>query len=130
MSSTISFSAALLQPLMPFRATLGTQWDIICDGVAKAPDSALAAANLSRVLEYGSGSGTVLASPSLCQDLLFILGSSEHLTNVLLNQGYEWETAFLTDRQSQGKTVATHLAALRAQLPLDLPDDEFLRELR
>ena len=126
----MSFPVALLQPLVPFREILGTQWNTVCEGVAEAPDPALAAANLSRVLEYGSGSGTVLASPSLCQDLLFILGGSEHLTNVLLNQGHEWETAFLTDRQSQGKTVAAHLTALRAQLPLDLPDDEFLRGLR
>lgn len=126
----MSVPVALLQPLVPFREILGTQWDTVCEGVAKAPDPALATANLSRVLEYGSGSGTVLASPSLCQDLLFILGSSEHLTNVLLNQGHEWESAFLTDRQSQGKTGAAHLTALRAQLSLDLPDDEFLRRLR
>lgn len=126
----MSFPTALLPLLEPLRDTLGTQWHTVRDSIEKSPDPALAAANLSRVLEYGCGSGTVLASPVLCQDLLFILGSSEHLTNVLLNQGQEWETAFLTDRQSQGKTVAAHLTALRAQLPLDLPDDEFLRALR
>lgn len=126
----MSFPTALLPLLEPLRDTLGTQWHTVRDSIEKAPDPALAAANLSRVLEYGCGSGTVLASPVLCQDLLFILGSSEHLTNVLLNQGREWETAFLTDRQSQGKTVAAHLTALQAQLSLDLPDEEFLRGLR
>lgn len=130
MSSTLSLSAVLLQPLVPFRDTLGTRWESVCDGVANAPDPTLAAAHLSRLLEHGSGSGTVLASPALCQDLLFLLGSSEHLTNVLLKQGPEWETAFLADRQSPGQTVASHLVALRARLPLDLPDDEFLRGLR
>jgi [glutamine synthetase] adenylyltransferase / [glutamine synthetase]-adenylyl-L-tyrosine phosphorylase len=130
MSPTVSFPAAPLRPLVPFRETLGPQWDTVCRAVAEAPDPALAAANLSRVLEHGRGSGAVLASPPLCQDLLFVLGGSEHLTNVLLSQGQDWEAAFLADLQSRGKTVAAHLAALRAQLPLDLPDEEFLRGLR
>jgi [glutamine synthetase] adenylyltransferase / [glutamine synthetase]-adenylyl-L-tyrosine phosphorylase len=130
MSPTMSLPGALLSMLEPLRDTLGTWWDTVCTGIVEAPDPTLAAANVSRLLEHGCGSGTVFASPTLCQDLLFILGSSEHLTNVLLHQGTEWETAFLADRQSQKKTVAAHLTALRAQLPLDLPDDEFLRGLR
>lgn len=130
MSSATEFSSVILQPLVPFRETLGTLWETIGDGVAEAPDPALAAANLSRLLEQGSGSGTVLATPALCHDLLFVLGGSEHLTGVLLNQGRNWETAFLADRQSQGKSVDDHLSALRVLLPLDLPDEEFLRSLR
>jgi len=130
MSSATEFPSAILQPLVPFRETLGSLWDTIGDGVAEAPDPALAAANLSRLLEHRIGSETVLATPTLCHDLLFVLGGSEHLTGVLLNQGQNWETAFLADRQSQGKSVAGHLTALRGLLPLDLPDEEFLRGLR
>jgi glutamate-ammonia-ligase adenylyltransferase len=130
MSSATEFSPVILQPLVPFRAMLGTHWDTVCVGVREAPDPALAAANLSRVLEQGSGSGTVLTTPALLHDLLFVLGSSEHLTGVLLQQGQNWETAFLVDRQSQGKSVEAHLTALRGLLPLDLPEEEFLRSLR
>ncbi len=130
MPSTLSLPAALLSLLEPLRDTLGTWWDTVRTGIVAAPDPTLAAANVSRLLEHGCGSGTVFASPALCQDLLFVLGSSEHLTSVLLNQGLEWETTFLTDCHSCEKTVDAHLTALRAQLSLDRPDDEFLRGLR
>lgn len=130
MSSTPTLLAALSPLLEPLRDTLGTWWDTVCTGIVAAPDPTLAAANVSRLLEHGCGSGTVFALPALCQDLLFVLGSSEHLASVLFNQGEAWEAAFLADRQSSDKTVDAHLTALRAQLSLDLPDDEFLRGLR
>jgi glutamate-ammonia-ligase adenylyltransferase len=52
------------------------------------------------------------------------------LTTVLLNQEADWERAFLEDRRTSLKSVATHLAALRAQVPLELPEEDFLRGLR
>jgi glutamate-ammonia-ligase adenylyltransferase len=80
--------------------------------------------------EYGFGSGMVISNQELCRDLLFLLGSSQHLTTVLLRQGRQWEEVFLQDRQSSLKDVDTHLSALRAQLPVDLPEEDFLRGLR
>ena len=63
-------------------------------GVAWAPDPALAAVNLSRLLEQEVGTGEVFDSFNPCYDLLFILGASQHLTNVLLSQvltqGYQF----------------------------------------
>ena len=98
--------------------------------VTVAPDPALAAAHLSRLAEHGLGTGHVIGSPALCRALLFLLGSSQHLTTVLLSQGQGWEAAFLTDLQASLKSVDTHLAALYAQFPPDCPEDEFLRGLR
>jgi glutamate-ammonia-ligase adenylyltransferase len=130
MPATIPPSPTLLQPLLPLREVCGSSWETILAGIVSAPDPALAAAHLSRLTEYGFGSGAVVSNPELCQDLLFLLGSSQHLAFVLLSQGWEWEKIFLSDRQSSLKSVNAHLSALQAQLPVDLPDEDFLRGLR
>lgn len=130
MSAVTSLPSTILYPLLPLRNVLGTHWERVLVGVASAPDPALAAANLSRVAEHGLGQEEVLGSPALCQDLLFLLGASEHLAGVLLNQGQDWESAFLADHHSTVKGVETHLRALRAHLALDLPEADFLRGLR
>ena len=125
-----TLSPQILHPLLPHRAFLASHWERILAGVAAAPDPALAAANCSRLLEHGIGRAEVIGSPDLCHDLLFLLGASGHLTGVLLHQGGEWETAFLADQASGVKSVTDHLATLRAQLSVDLSDEEFLRGLR
>jgi glutamate-ammonia-ligase adenylyltransferase len=103
----------------------------VLSGLASTPDPELAAANFSRLLEAGGqGSRSVLASPELCGDLLFVLGSSMHLATVLCHQGARWEEVFLTDRRSALKSVETHLTVLRQQLPTELPEEDFLRGLR
>jgi len=130
MSTTISLSPIFLQPLLLLRETLGSRWETIRSGVASAPDPALAAVHLSRLAEHGLGSGAILDDPNLCRDLLFVLGASPHLTTVLLNQGTDWERVFLEARRTSRKSVAAHLSALHAQLPLELPEEDFLRGLR
>ena len=99
-------------------------------GVAQAPDPSLAAANLSRLLEHGFGTGVVLHSADLSRDLVFLLGASQHLTNVLLHQGQNWEAVFLADHSAAEKSTPTHLQACRAALPVNLAEDDFLRGLR
>src|SRR5713101_1875232 len=122
--------ASVLQPLLPLREVLGSHWETILTGVVSAPDPALAATNLSRLAEHGLGSGVVMNTPDLCRDLLFLLGSSQHLTTVLLNQEQGWEEAFLADRQSGVKSAEAQRSTLRLQLPLDLSEGDFLRGLR
>ena len=126
----IAVSPSPLQPLLPFREALGSHWETILAGVACVPDPVLAAAHLSRLAEHGFGSGAVIGNPDRCRDLLFLLGSSQHLTTVLLSQEQEWERAFLQDCWSSLKSVDEHLSALRGRLPLDLPEEDFLRGLR
>ncbi|HEV8713829.1 MAG TPA: bifunctional [glutamate--ammonia ligase]-adenylyl-L-tyrosine phosphorylase/[glutamate--ammonia-ligase] adenylyltransferase, partial [Candidatus Binatia bacterium] len=109
---------------------MASSWEMILTGVACAPDPALAAAHLSRLAEHGFGSGTVIGNAELCRDLLFVLGSSQHLTTVLLHQGRQWEEVFLQDRQSSLKGVDVHLSALRTQLLAHLPEEDFFRGLR
>ena len=129
-------SPDILSPLLPFRESLVSSlehsWEYIVAGVVQAPDPRLAAANLSRVLEqgFGSGTGAVLGAADLCQDLLFILGASPHLTTTLLNQGQNWESVFLSDRHAKEKSTPVHLEEIRRECPLDLPEDDFLRQLR
>src|SRR5713101_1553929 len=130
MSVITPFSPTLLQPLLPLREAFGTRWETILAGIASAPDPALATAHLSRLAEYGFGSGAAIGDPQLCHDLLFLLGSSQHLTTVLWSQGRDWEEAFLQDRQSLGKSVDAHLSLLRARLAGDLAEEDFLRDLR
>jgi len=126
----IPLSPTILQPLLPFRETLGTHWKTILAAISGTPDPALAVAHLSRLAEHGLGKGIVLGSPNLCQDLLFLLGASQYLTTVLLSQEHEWENVFLQNYQSSLKSVEEHLSALRAHLPGELGEEEFLRGLR
>jgi len=130
MPTPISLSPTVLQPLLPLRETLGSRWETIKAGVACVPDPGLAAAHLSRLAEQGLGSGAMLDDPHLCRDLLFVLGASPYLTTVLLNQGADWERVFLEDRRTSPKSVAAHLSALHAQVPLELPEEDFPRGLR
>ena len=130
MSTANLSSSSLLQPLLPLRETLSPYWDTITAGVAAAPDPELAAINLSRLVEYGIGSGTVFGDARQCADLLFVLGASQHLTTVLLRQAEQWEIAFLADYNTQGKSAAEHVATLRQQLPPQLSEDEFLQGFR
>lgn len=130
MSVVPNLSPTILHPLLPYRSVLETHWERILAGIAAAPDPSLAAVNLSRLLEHGVGRAEVIGSPELCADLLFLLGASEHLTGVLLHQGSRWEDAFLSDHASTIKSVADHLVSLRTRLPLELPDAEFLPDLR
>ncbi|MEW6297798.1 MAG: bifunctional [glutamate--ammonia ligase]-adenylyl-L-tyrosine phosphorylase/[glutamate--ammonia-ligase] adenylyltransferase [Thermodesulfobacteriota bacterium] len=130
MSGAISLSPQVLHLLAPLRAACASQWETVVAGVAAAPDPALAAVNLSRLAEHGFATGRVLSSPALLRDVLFLLGSSQHLATVLLNQGPAWEDVFLADLRSSVKSADDHLAALRAQVPPDIPEEEFLRGLR
>ncbi len=123
-------SSALLRPLLPWREQLASCWQHIVAGVGHAPDPSLAAVNLSRLLEYGSGTGAVLPSAALARDLLFLLGASQHLSNVLIQQEQDWEAAFLTARSAEEKSTATHLQACRPALRYDLPEADFLCGLR
>ncbi|MCS6925830.1 MAG: bifunctional [glutamate--ammonia ligase]-adenylyl-L-tyrosine phosphorylase/[glutamate--ammonia-ligase] adenylyltransferase, partial [Candidatus Binatia bacterium] len=123
-------SPQILQLLAPLREAYAPQWEAMIAGVCAAPDPALAAANLSRLAEHGFATGQVLNSPVLLRDLLFLLGASQHLASVLLQQGPAWESTFVTDVHASVKSVADHLAALQAQLPLDLAEEDFLRGLR
>ena len=126
-------SPEILQPLFPLRKNLTPAWNHIVAGIARAPDPALAAVNLSRLLEHEIGTGEVLDSFNPCCDLLFILGASPHLTNVLLSQGQDWEAAFLADRDAAEKTASVHLSSLRTTLTglaLDLSEDDFRAGLR
>ncbi len=126
----LPLASSVVQLMQPLREALGSAWDSVLAGLARAPDPALAAANLRRLLEEGTGSGVVLGSPELCADLLFVLGSSLHLASVLCLQGGQWEAAFLSDRRSSLKSVEAHLTDLHQQLPLELPEEDFLRGLR
>ncbi|MBI3796872.1 MAG: bifunctional [glutamate--ammonia ligase]-adenylyl-L-tyrosine phosphorylase/[glutamate--ammonia-ligase] adenylyltransferase [Deltaproteobacteria bacterium] len=130
MPISIPLSPTLLQPLLPLREAFAGAWETILASTAAAPDPALAAAHLSRLAEHGVGSGLVIRTPPLCRDLLFLLGSSQHLTTVLLSQGQRWEEAFLQDRQSSLKSVDSHLSRLQGQLSVELPEEDFLRGLR
>ncbi len=123
-------SPDILRPLLALREKLTPSWKHIVAGVAQAPDPSLAAANLSRILEHGFGTGVVLHCAELSRDLLFLLGASQHLTNVLVHQGQDWEAVFLADRSAEEKSTLTHLQACRAALPLDLAEDDFLHRLR
>lgn len=130
MSIHVALSPSTLQVLQPLRGQLGARWEAVLTGVALAPDPELAAASFSRLLEGGLGSGAVLDSPAWCNDLLFVLGSSQLLSGVLCRQGERWEEVFLADRTALRKPVAAHLSALHEHLSLALPEDEFMRELR
>ena len=126
-------SPDILQPLFPLHKNLTPAWNHIVTGVARAPDPALAAVNLSRLLEHEIGTGEVLDSFNPCCDNLFVLGASQHLTNVLLSQGQDWEAAFLADRDATEKTASVHLSSLRTTLTvlaLDLSKDDFRAGLR
>lgn len=130
MSIPLTLSPSVLQLMQSLRAPLGACWETALAALPFAPDPEVAVANLGRLLEEGVGSGSVLRSRELCSDLLFVLGSSMHLATVLCNQGAHWEEAFLADRASTLKSVEAHLTVLRQQLPLDLPEADFLRGLR
>ena len=67
----------------------------------------------------------MLQSVELSHDLLFLLGASQHLSNVLIQQEQDWETVFLTDRGAAKKSTAAHLQACRSSLLCDLPEDDF-----
>ena len=123
-------SSAILHPLLPHRALLETHWEDILAGIAAAPDPSLAAVNFSRLVEHGIGRAEVIGSPQLCRDLLFLLGASEHLTEVLLHQEAGWEDTFCADHASAIKSVTEYLEALRDRLAPDLPEEEFLCGLR
>ena len=123
-------SSDILRPLLPLRGQLTSCWHHIAAGVGEAPDPTLAAVNLSRLLEHGFGTGAVLQSADLSRDLLFLLGASQHLSNVLIQQEQDWEAAFLTDRGAAEKSTATHLEVCRPALSCDLPEGDFLRGLR
>ena len=123
-------SSDTLRPLLPLREGLTACWQHIVAGVGHAPDPSFAAVNLSRLLEYGSGTGAVLRSAELSRDLLFVLGASQHLSHVLIRQEQDWEAAFLADRGAAEKSTAAHLQACRSSLRCDLPEDDFLRGLR
>lgn len=131
MATQNPLSSSLSQPLRALREPLSPYWENITAGVAAAPEPELAAINLSRLVEYGTGSGTVLGDARQCADLLFILGASQHLTSILLRQAEQWEAAFLADCTEQAKkSAAEHISILRSQLPLYRSEDEFLRGLR
>ena len=100
MSIPLPLSSSVLQVVQPLRESLGSGWESVLAGLTVAPDPELAAANLRRLLEGGKGSGVVLAAADLCRDLLFVLGASQHLANVLCRQGDQWEDVFLADRCS------------------------------
>ena len=123
-------SPHVLRPLLSLRGQLTSAWEHIVVGVAQAPDPSLAAVNLSRLLEYGFGTGGVLHSADLSRDLLFLLGASQHLSTVLVHQGHDWEAVFLADHCAEEKSTPAHLRACRAALPYDLAEDDFLRGLR
>ena len=123
-------SSDILRPLLPWREQLTACWRHIVAGVAHAPDPSVAAVNLSRLLEHGLGTGAVLQSAQLSRDLLFLLGASQHLSTVLVQQEQDWEAVFLTDRGATEKSTATHLQACRPALPHALTEDDFLRGLR
>ena len=130
MSIALALSPSAVQVLQPFRDALGVSWDTLLAGITSAPDPELAAASCSRLLEGGNGTGVVLGDAALSQELLFILGSSQHLSTVLCQQGDRWEEVFLADRHAALKSVEAHLVALRRQLPHDLREEDFLRGLR
>jgi glutamate-ammonia-ligase adenylyltransferase len=130
MPRSISLSPTIASSLSPLREAFGSHWETIENEIAAAPDPAIAAAHLSRLAEHGLGTGQVLGSPTLCRALLFLLGSSQHLTTVLLSQGQAWESAFLADLQASVKSADAHLVALHTQFLLDCPEDAFLRGLR
>lgn len=125
-------SEDILRPLQERVASsdLGSTWRHITAGLALAPDPALAATNLSRVCEYGLGSGAVLRSAELCGDLLFVLGASQFLAGGLVACGAEWETAFLNDRAAAQKSASDHLADSLAALSGESAEPEFLLALR
>src|SRR5436190_12450305 len=130
MPAATPLSPSTLHLLLPLREVLASQWETVLAEVASAPDPALAAAHLSRLAEHGFGSGAVIGTPDLCRDLLCVLGSSQYLTTVLLSQEQAWEATFLADRQSSVKSADAHLASLRTQLSLDLPEENYPRDLR
>jgi glutamate-ammonia-ligase adenylyltransferase len=130
MPKSIALSSTIASSLSPLREAFGAHGETVENAIAAAPDPALAAAHLSRLAEHGLGTGQVIGSPTLCRALMFVLGSSQHLTTVLLSQGQAWEAAFLADLQASVKSVDAHLAALYAQFPLDCLEDACLSGLR
>ena len=134
MSSALSPTPVLpdkvIKPLFPLRSTLGEKWDVALHSLAQAPDPTLAAANLSRLLSHGMGEGKVLGSAQLLTDLLFVLGASQFLAAVLLGQESDWESAFLTSRQTEAKALEVHLSSLRSRLGENPTEEDFRRELR
>ena len=60
MSTPVSPVSEPLHILLPLRESLSAWWDAIAAGVAAAPDPGLAATNLSRLLDHGTGRGRVL----------------------------------------------------------------------
>jgi glutamate-ammonia-ligase adenylyltransferase len=112
------------------RRDLGDRWEVALHGITQAPEPALAAANLSRLLFYGMGQGEVLDSPQLLADLLFVLGASQFLSTVLLGQEADWERVFLASLQTGAKAAETHLSSLRTRLGEKTAEEDFLRELR
>jgi glutamate-ammonia-ligase adenylyltransferase len=119
-----------VQALLPLRESLSGWRDAIAAGIAAAPEPRLAAINLSRLLDHGTGDGAVLGHARRCADLLFVLGASQHLTTVLLRQAEDWEAVFVADCKAPGTSVAQHLATLRTRLLLDLAEEEFWHALR
>jgi glutamate-ammonia-ligase adenylyltransferase len=130
MSAAVSPSPQILQVLAPLREACASQWETIIASVVAAPNPVLAAVNLSRLAEHGFATGSVLNSPTHLRNLICLLGASQYLATVLLNQGTVWEEAFLADVHSSVKSVDEHLATLHLRLPPDIPEEEFLRGLR
>lgn len=133
--AAVDLPADARRPLLPLQerlaaAGLGPAWPVVTAGVARAPNPALAAANLSRVCEHGFGSHAALQSARTCTDLLFVLGASQFLANILVAHAADWERVFLGARDGGPKSAAEHLAAIRTALPGSLERDEFLLGLR
>lgn len=77
-----------------------------------SPSSALAEANLSRLLESG-GAKVLDKIPRPDLPALFaVLGGSAYLSDILFRQGKDWPAFFLRQLRTENKTVAAHLREL------------------
>ncbi len=117
-----------LKPLLPLQPSLGEKWDGLLASLTKTPDPTLAAANLSRLLACGRGREIVLNSPELLEALLFVLGASPFLANVLCTCESQWERIFLSCLQTPAKKLDHHLSFLQS-LPQE-DEEAFLKGLR
>ena len=96
----------------------------------ETPSPSLARNHLLRLLEQSGVKALNKVSAGHVPTLIRLIGSSSHLSDVLIRQGKNWPELFLRQIKVPQKSVAEHLAELIPQIKESKSLDDFCAALR